>query len=105
MMYFEDFQLALVEKSNSSLVTAALRSGFRTFLDPFSAEWADTSMKEKLAFVLLVENLGFNFEELIAAYKLFWESKGRPEIAAAADDALSSIEIHRGLIRAEKQID
>ena len=89
-MKYQEYQTALVNRATDSrLVDIAIRTAFRTFLDPSASEWRDTTVEEKLAFILLVESVGLSFKGLVQAYKEMWESHDRPDIAQAADNAMT----------------
>jgi hypothetical protein len=61
----------------SRLIELAVSTAGRTFFDPASSEWASTSLKEKIAFVKILDEHSLR-DEMIEGYKLLHQD--RPDI-------------------------
>jgi len=59
------------------LVELAVSTAGRTFFDPASSEWASTSLKEKVAFMKILDEHGLR-DEMTEGYKLLHQD--RPDI-------------------------
>jgi len=78
-------------KSNPNrydIADIGVRTGFRTYFDPYCEEWKDTSTNQKLAFYEMLEDAGISFEYMVHSYRTFWINFGRFDIAQAALEAV-----------------
>lgn len=79
----------LAQERNNTLMMRGWGTAWRTFLDPYSSEWNSTTPTEKMRFVVTLDEWGYSLADLITAFKNhFITELNRPDIAAAADDAL-----------------
>lgn len=73
------------------IVDDGVRTGFRTYFDPYCEEWKATTHNQKLAFYELLEDAGISFTYMLHTYRTFWINYGRYDIAQAATDAVEKI--------------
>jgi hypothetical protein len=84
--------------NDDDAVLEVIRHNLRCVFDPYCAEWNWTDEKSKLHFINLIKASTFSFtlQELISAFKGAFEKSGRPDIASAADDAISEYYYPKG---------
>jgi hypothetical protein len=79
----------MAQARNDTLMLRGWGTAWRTFLDPHCAEWESTTESEKIRFVVTLDEWGYSLGDLIEAFKNhFITELNRPDIAAAADDAV-----------------
>ena len=64
---------------------------FRTVFDPYSQEWHNTDMDEKIRILKKFISSGEHLASLIYDYKDRYESQNRRDISSAVEDALTKI--------------
>jgi hypothetical protein len=68
---------------------------FRTVFDPYSHEWQQTDMTEKISILKSFISSGEQLSSLISDYKDNYESLNRSDISCAVEDALTVILQHQ----------
>lgn len=61
---------------------------FRTVLDPYSSEWEQTTIEQKLNYLELLIKSGENLTEFINEYEDRYIEQNRKDIALSVKDAL-----------------
>lgn len=64
---------------------------FRTVLDPYSSEWNQTTMQQKIEILKKLKLNNENLENLISDYEDRYIEQNRKDIAISAKDALIKI--------------
>ena len=60
----------------------------RTIFDPFSAEWNDTGLEEKVTILRTILLSGERLEGILFQYKQYYLDQGREDIARDTESAL-----------------
>lgn len=61
---------------------------FRTVLDPYSSEYDETLMEQKVEYVKKCTKNGLPLDELIEGYKDFYREENKPNVLASLEDGL-----------------
>lgn len=64
---------------------------FRTVLDPYSSEYDNTTMEQKVEYVKKCTENGLHLTELIEGYKDFYRVENKPNVLRALEDGLIRI--------------
>lgn len=60
----------------------------RTVFDPFSSEWNETSIEEKLGILKTIKGNDIDIQSLIIQYKRFYNEENKPHVSKAVEDGL-----------------
>jgi len=60
----------------------------RTIFDPFSSEWNETSIEEKLGILKTIQENGIDIQSLIIQYKRFYNEENKPHVSKSVEDGL-----------------
>lgn len=64
---------------------------FRTVFDPFSSEYDQTSMEQKIEYLTKCTKNGLALTEIIEGYKDFYIKENKPNVIRALEDGLVRI--------------
>lgn len=64
---------------------------FRTVLDPYSSEYDQTSMEQKVEYVKKCAENELSLPEIIEGYKDFYREENKPNVIRAIEDGLVRI--------------
>jgi len=64
----------------------------RTLFDPYSSEWAETTMEKKVSIIRKIQEAGENLEIIALEYKQFYTKElNKPDVAKDFDKGLIQI--------------
>lgn len=64
---------------------------FRTVFDPFSSEYSDTTIEQKIDFLRTCINNGIEIQELIFEYKLFYIEENKKHVIKSIEDGVVNL--------------
>ena len=61
---------------------------FRTVFDPYSSEYQDTSMEQKVEYIRKCNEKNLSLDELVESYKEFYREENKPNVINSLEDGL-----------------